>query len=156
MANVHPYLALNNTKEALEYYKEVLGATNVSRMPVAPEQAEQFGVSAEMAAEMTMHSQFEVLGTTIMAADNFSNEELAYTGVSILLDLNSEDEEAMKSAQDFWNHLVESGKVTINLPFEEQFWGGAMGDFTDAYGVRWMLHAQPYSKIEAMMNAAEH
>jgi len=151
MANVHPYLALNNTKEALAYYEEVLGATEIHRVPVGAEQAEQFGVSLDQAAEMTMHSQFNVLGTTIMAADNFQKEVLIYSGVSILLDLNSEDEEAMKEATAFWNHLAESGKVTINMPFEEQFWGGAMGDFTDAYGVRWMLHAQPYSKMAQML-----
>ncbi|WP_285121696.1 MULTISPECIES: VOC family protein [Lactococcus] len=151
MANVHPYLALNNTKEALAYYEEVLGATEIHRVPVSSEQAEQFGVSVEQASDMTMHSQFKVLGTTIMAADNFQKEELAYSGISILLDLDSEDEEAMGKAQDFWNHLFASGKVTINMPFEEQFWGGAMGDFTDAYGVRWLLHAQPYSKIEQML-----
>ncbi len=26
MANIHPYLTFNNTKEALDYYKDVLGA----------------------------------------------------------------------------------------------------------------------------------
>lgn len=137
MANIHPYIALNNTKEALAYYEEVLGAKNIRRVPVAGEQA----------AEMTMHSQFDILGTTVMAADNFQHEVLSYTGISILLDLNSEDKDAMAEAQEFWKHLSESGQVTINMPFEEQFWGGAMGDFTDKYGVRWMLHAQPYSKL---------
>lgn len=151
MANIHPYIALNNTKEALNYYEEVLGATEVHRMPVGAEQAEQFGLSLDQASEMTMHSQFKVLGTTIMAADNFQKEELAYSGVSILLDLNSEDEEAMKEAQSFWDHLAQSDKVTINMPFEEQFWGGYMGDFTDDYGVRWIIHAQPYSKIIQML-----
>lgn len=94
MANVHPYLALNNTKEALEYYKKVLGATDIHRVPVSAEAA-------------------------------------------------------MKAAHDFWDHLHE---VTINMPFEEQFWDGAMGDFTDAYGIRWLLHAQPYSKMKQMLN----
>jgi PhnB protein len=150
MTNVHPYIALNNTKEALAYYEEVLGAKNVRRVPVAAEQAKEFGLSEEQAAEMTMHSQFDILGTTIMAADNFQHEALSYTGISILLDLNSEDKEAMAEAQEFWKHLSDSGKVTINMPFEEQFWGGAMGDFTDKYGVRWMLHAQPYSKLGEM------
>ncbi len=127
MANIHPYIALNNTKEALAYYEEVLGAKNIRRVPVAAEQAKEFGLSEEQAAEMTMHSQFDILGTTIMAADNFQHEALSYTGISILLDLNSEDKEAMAEAQEFWKHLSDSGKVTINMPFEEQFWGGAMG-----------------------------
>ncbi|QPS71497.1 VOC family protein [Lactococcus garvieae] len=150
MANVHPYIALDNTKEALHYYEEVLGAKNIRRVPVGAEQAEEFGLSEEQAAEMTMHSQFDILGTTIMAADNFQKEDLKYSGISILIDLNSEDKEAMAEALDFWKLLSESGEVTINMPFEEQFWGGAMGDFTDRYGVRWMLHAQPYSKLAEM------
>ncbi|MBF2595491.1 VOC family protein, partial [Listeria welshimeri] len=29
----------------------------------------------------------------------------------------------------------------------EQFWGGKMGQFVDAYGISWMLHSQPYSKL---------
>ncbi|GAB7391319.1 VOC family protein [Lactococcus garvieae] len=147
MIKNHPYLTLNNTKDALKYYEEVLGATNISRMEVHADQAEQFGVSLEVAADMTMHSQFDVLGTTVMAADNFQKEKLYYNGISILIDLNSEDKQSMKEAQEFWEKLAKSKKVTINMPFEEQFWGGVMGDFTDKYGVRWMLHAQPYSKI---------
>lgn len=147
MVTVHPYLAFNNTKEALNYYERVLGATNIVRMPVSTEQAEQFGVTEEKAADYTMHSQFKILGTTIMAADNFQGEDLSYTGFSILLDLNSEDKQALQEAQNFWKRVSESDEIKINLPFEEQFWGGAMGDFIDKYGIRWLLHAQPYSKI---------
>lgn len=149
MAHVHPYIALNNTKEALVYYEKVLGAKNIHRVPVGTEQAADFGVAADQAAEMIMHSQFDVLGVTIMAADNFKGEELGYSGVSIMLDVNSEDAEAMAEAKAFWQHLSESNQVTVNMAFEEQFWGGAMGDFTDKYGVHWMLHAQPYSKNAA-------
>ncbi|MFD2253521.1 VOC family protein [Lactococcus formosensis subsp. bovis] len=147
MTTVHPYLTFNNTKEALAYYERALGAKNITRMPVAVEQAGQFGLTQDEVKDATMHSQFEVLGTTIMAADNFHHEDLSYTGFSILLDLNSEDEDALKNAKSFWKHVSDSGEVTVNLPFEEQFWGGAMGDFIDKYGVRWLLHAQPYSKI---------
>lgn len=157
MATIHPYLTFNNTRETLEYYKEVLGATNVSRMPVAPAQAEQFGVPADKAADLTMHSQFDILGSTVMAADNFMQmEPLVYDAVSILIDLNSEDEAEMEKADAFWKKVIDSGTVKVNLAYEEQFWGGKMGDFTDKYGVRWMLHAQPYSKIEAMLSASEH
>ncbi len=155
MTTVHPYLALNNTKKALDYYKEVLAATNIHRITVSEEKAEQFGVPVEKASEMTMHSQFDVLGTTIMAADNFRGDHLSYTGVSILLELNSEDEIAMTEAKTFWNLVANSGRVTINLPFEEQFWGGAMGDFTDEFGVQWMLHAQPYSQLSQTLGTAE-
>ncbi|ARE01117.1 VOC family protein [Lactococcus lactis] len=150
MANIHPYLTFNNTKEALDYYKDVLGATNISRLPLAEEQAEQFGVPIEKASDLTMHSQCDILGSTIMAADNFMKvDPLVYDSISILIDLDSEDEQAVSQADAFWNKAVESGTVTVNLPFENQFWGGKMGDFTDKYGVRWMLHAHPYSKLQS-------
>lgn len=70
-----------------------------------------------------------------------------YASVAILLDLNSEDADESAAADAFWKKIAESGQVTINMPYEEQFWGGKMGDFTDKYGVRWMLHAQPYSQM---------
>lgn len=148
MAKVYPYLTLKNTKEALKYYEKALGVTNIIRMPVQSDQAEEFGISRDRVDEMTMHSQFEVLGTTIMAADDFQSIDLDYFGISILIDLNSEDKKAMDEAEEFWSMLVERDMVTINMPFEKQFWGGAMGDFTDKYGIRWMIHAQPYSKLK--------
>lgn len=148
MAKVYPYLTLKNTKEALKYYEKALGVTNIIRMPVQSDQAEEFGISRDRVDEMTMHSQFEVLGTTIMAADDFQSIDLDYSGIFILIDLNSEDKKAMNEAEEFWSMLVERDMVTINMPFEKQFWGGAMGDFTDKYGIRWMIHAQPYSKLK--------
>lgn len=115
MANIHPYLTFNNTKEALDYYKDVLGATNISRLPLAEEQAEQFGVPIEKASDLTMHSQCDILGSTIMAADNFMKvDPLVYDSISILIDLDSEDEQAVSQADAFWNKAVESGTVTVN------------------------------------------
>lgn len=107
MAKIHPYLTFNNTKEALDYYKAVLGATHISRMPVAAEQAEQFGVPLEKAADLTMHSQFDILGSTIMAADNFMKvDPLVYDAVYILIDLDSEDEKALAEADAFGIRLL--------------------------------------------------
>lgn len=83
MPNTHPYFSLNNTKEVLKSYKQALGATNIHRVLVSGEQAKQFNV----------------LDTTIMAADDFQKENWAYSGISILLSLNSEDEGAMEKVE---------------------------------------------------------
>ncbi|MDC0826964.1 hypothetical protein [Lactococcus petauri] len=64
-------------------------------MPVTPEQAEQLGVVAEESPNLTMHSQFDILGTTLTTSDNFLNEILSYSDISILLDINSKDESEM-------------------------------------------------------------
>lgn len=47
MAKMYPYLAFENAKEALGYYEEVFGATNISRLPVSEEQSEMFGLAKE-------------------------------------------------------------------------------------------------------------
>jgi len=42
MTRLIPYLVFESTKEALAYYEDVFGATEVNRLPVGKEQAEQF------------------------------------------------------------------------------------------------------------------
>lgn len=42
MTSLSPYITFQNTKEALEYYQDVFGATNIHRLAVSPEQASQF------------------------------------------------------------------------------------------------------------------
>ncbi len=62
MTALFPYIAFKNSKEALAYYEEVFGATDVKRLEVGEEQASRiFGMTKE-AQEATMHAEFEVLG----------------------------------------------------------------------------------------------
>lgn len=58
MAKMYPYLAFENAKEALGYYEEVFGATNISRLPVSEEQSEMFGLAKENLENTTVHGGF--------------------------------------------------------------------------------------------------
>lgn len=42
MTALFPYIAFENSKEALAYYEEVFGATDVKRLEVGEEQASHF------------------------------------------------------------------------------------------------------------------
>lgn len=148
MAKLYPYLSFENSKEALTYYEQVFGATNISRLPVGEEQAKDFGIPVDKLADTTMHGGFNVLGAELFCSDNFNREKQIGHQISILLDVNSEDELASKEAADFFEKVANSGTVTVNLPYEDQFWGGKMGQFTDQYGILWMVHAQPYSQLK--------
>ncbi|WP_232252360.1 VOC family protein [Lactococcus garvieae] len=139
----HPYLTLDNSKEALKYYEEVFGAQSITQVPLHSDFADDFGVEADKTSDWTVHSQFEVLGTTIMAADNFHKDRLSYSQPAVLIDLHTEDERAMTQAKEFWEKIVRSDRVTINTKFEKQFWGGTMGHITDEYGVCWLIHVHP-------------
>ena len=74
MTQLYPYLAFNNTKEALKYYEEVFGATDIQRLAVDPSQAENFGVSEEEADNKTMHSEFTIASVTLYASDAFGKD----------------------------------------------------------------------------------
>ncbi|EUJ33601.1 hypothetical protein MFLO_00045 [Listeria floridensis FSL S10-1187] len=150
MANLYPYLNFENTKEALEYYEEVFGATNIMRMPVEKEQAKNFGMpemSDEALANTTIHGGFTVLGANLFCSDSFGRKLESGNQISIMLDVNSEDEKAAKEADEFFSKIAASNTVDVRMPFESQFWGGKMGEFVDKYGISWMLHSQPYSKL---------
>lgn len=66
MTALFPYIAFENSKEALAYYEEVFGATDVKRLEVSEEQASHFGMTKEEAQEATMHAEFEVLGVKVL------------------------------------------------------------------------------------------
>lgn len=145
---LYPYLAFPNAKEALDYYKRVFGATNIYRLSPQPEQAKQFGIPEGTDLDnLTMHAGFTVLGVDLQCADAFNGATEGSKQISLLLDVNAEDPESVKAADDFYDHLAASGEVDITMPFEEQFWGGKMGQFIDHYGVTWMLHSQPWSQM---------
>ncbi len=147
MAQIYPYLSFENAKEALEYYEEFFGATNIRRVKVEPNQAEEFNVPLDKIDDATMHAEFRILGAELYCSDSFGNDVGPTRQISIMLDVNWEDEKALKESNDFFDKLAKSGQVEISMPYEEQFWGGKMGQFVDKYGITWMLHAQPYSEV---------
>lgn len=148
MAKLYPYLTYNNSKEALDYYERVFGATDILRVTPQEEQAEEFKVAVDELDNMTIHAKFSILGTDLFCSDCFGYEMTSGNQISIMLDVNSEDPEAVIEAEAFYQRIVESDTVTISMPYESQFWGGKMGSFTDPYGIAWMLHSQPYSKVQ--------
>ena len=147
MTQLSPYLAFPNTKEALKYYEEVFGATNIKRLEVGEDQAEHFGMTKEQAKEATMHSEFEIVGVKILGADSFSRIQPINNGISLLIDFDINDQADVEIVETFYDKIKDHDSIDVELPLSEQFWGGKMGVFTDKYGVRWMLHGQDYNAI---------
>ncbi|UDI77444.1 glyoxalase/bleomycin resistance/extradiol dioxygenase family protein [Staphylococcus taiwanensis] len=147
MTVLHPYLAFDKAKDALAYYEEVFGATHINRLQVGEDQAENFGLTKEQAEEATMHAEFEVLGVKILCSDSFGRVDHINNGISLLIDFDVNDKEDSDRVQRFFDRIKDHESLNIEMPLEEQFWGGKMGVFTDKYGVRWMLNGQDYSKM---------
>lgn len=146
MTSLHPYIAFENAKEALQYYEEVFGATNIHRLPVGEDQAEYFHMTKEQAKDATMHAEFEFLGVKILCADRFNHAQIN-NGITLLIDFDVNNTEDANNVEQFFKKIKNDESINIEMELEEQFWGGIMGAFTDKYGVRWMLHGQDYSKM---------
>lgn len=147
MTELFPYLAFEKAKDAIAYYEEVFGATNVKKLEVSEEQAEQFGMTKEQAAEATMHAEFEVLGVKILCSDSFGRVENINNGISLLIDFDVNNQDDSDKVQQFYDKIKDHDSIDIEMPLKEQFWGGKMGAFTDKYAVRWMLHGQDYTQL---------
>lgn len=148
MVRLNSYLAFDNAKTAMEYYESKWGATNIKRMPVAENMAEQFGLKGVDLTTTTMHGSFSLLGNTILCSDRFTNmgKEVTFNNaMTLLLDFNIDDETDMQKMHELYKKVEAAGDCEIEMPLEKQFWGGSMARFKDPFGLTWMLHSQKYT-----------
>ncbi|WP_110588101.1 VOC family protein [Microbacterium suaedae] len=116
-----------DAEEALTLYHDVLGGTlNLTRYEDMP--------AVEMGGEpnWVMHGQLELPGgATIMAADSTDGGS---GGSRIDVILYGDDSDELRRA---FEGLSDGGEVT--MPFAEAPWGAHFGQFTDRFGVGWMI-----------------
>lgn len=129
-SRLNPYLSFSgNTKEAMEFYKEVFGGTLV---------VNTFGESGEQdpaIASKVMHAMLETdSGFTLMASDPPPGMELT-AGSNIAISLSGDDADELGG---YWEKLSASGEV--QMPLEKQIWGATFGMCTDMFGLPWMVN----------------
>ena len=145
MAKLSPYLSFENAKEAMGYYENAFGATELTRIPVGKEMMEKFSMSQTEAENATLHGSFKIEGNLILCSDKFGRKSEASEYISLLIDFNSDEEEEVKQMDKLYEKIIKRGKVTLEIPLTEQQWGGKIARFTDKYGISWMLHSQSYA-----------
>ena len=126
-----PYLNFNgNTKEALEFYHQVLGGElrlqtfgETPGMPVPPGYEDKI-----------IHGHLQADDLVIMASEGRPGEQVSF-GDNVHLSLQGADEAKLSG---IFNSLSEGGKVT--MPLAKQFWGDTFGSFTDKFGVHWQVN----------------
>lgn len=151
MSTLSPYIAFENTLEAIEYYQEYFYAENVNRMSMTAEMGEKMGIPAVDCEGVTIHANFTIQGNLILCSDRMSSygieEKFEFNnGISFIIDYNSEDESDVKSMHDLYNSITSHPDTVVEMELAEQYWGGSMGRIIDKFGITWMVHSQPYSK----------
>ena len=137
---VTPYLSVDGAAAAIEFYRDVLGATERVRMD-AP-------------GGKVGHAELDIGTSVIMLADAFPDMSAptptALGGSPVTLMVYVED------VDDVFARAIAAGATEI-APVQDQFYGDRSGQFTDPWGHRWNVasHVEDVPPDEMERRAAE-
>lgn len=140
MTTINPYLTFNGTCEAaFNFYKSVFGGEfpylgKFKDMPEDP----KYPV-AESDKEKIMHISLPISKeTSLMGSDSteaFGKATIVGNNVTISVNCDSVEE-----VTRIYNALSVDGKIF--MPLEKTFWGAYFGQFTDKFGIQWMVNCE--------------
>jgi PhnB protein len=138
---VTPYLIVDDGSAAIEFYREVLEATERMRMPTPDDKVG--------------HAELEIGDSLIMLADESPDMDAraptAVGGTPVTLHVYVED------ADTVFDRAVGAGAKALR-PVEDKFYGDRSGEFEDPFGHRWSVatHVEDVSpdEMEKRMAAA--
>ena len=127
-----PYLQFQgNCEEALLYYKDVLAG----RVEIVSRYDNPAMNAPEEFKNKILHAAFYFGNHQLFASDSMPKKMTETFVPNISLSLGLHDEE---QAKNIFDRLSDEGK--IHVPFKKQFWGDWHGNFTDRFGIRWMIN----------------
>jgi PhnB protein len=128
-AKLNPYITFaGNAREAMEFYQSALGGE------LAVNTFGEYG-DAGPDGDKIMHANLETPdGFTLMASDTPPGMESS-SGSSITVSLSGDDADKLRG---YWDRLTEGAEV--EMPLEQQIWGDVFGQFTDRFGIKWMVN----------------
>jgi PhnB protein len=135
---VQPYLFFDGRcEEAIEFYKEALGAEvlMLMRFRDSPDPPPP-GMIPPGSEDKVMHASLRIGETEVMASDGRCMGKPAFQGVSLSLSVSSEAE-----ADRLFNLLAEGGQV--QMPIGKTFFSPRFGMVADRFGVSWMVVTTP-------------
>jgi len=128
-SRLNPYITFaGNARQAMEFYQSALGGQL---------EVNTFGEYGDAGpdGDKIMHANLETPdGFTLMASDTPPGMEPS-TGSSITVSLSGDDAGQLRG---YWGKLSEGGD--IHMPLERQVWGDEFGQFTDRFGIQWMVN----------------
>ena len=127
---LNPYISFRaNAREAMEFYREVLGGE------LAVSTFGEFGQPGSPGSDLVMHAMLSTpSGFTLMGAD--TPPGMDYTvGTNITVSLSGDDAEELRG---YWSALSDGG--TVGVPLEKQGWGDEFGMCLDKFGIGWLVN----------------
>jgi PhnB protein len=121
-----------NCEEAINFYKEALGAEVllINRMGDSP-----MDVPAHL-KDKIMHARLQIGENVLYMSDTFDPSKLI-NGNNISLSIQIDDTAQLDKLFD---QLSAGG--TVEMALKDTFWGARFGMFTDKFGIKWMLNCE--------------
>jgi uncharacterized glyoxalase superfamily protein PhnB/uncharacterized protein YndB with AHSA1/START domain len=136
-AKVQPYLFFDGKcEEAIEFYKNTLGAKVEMMMRFRENPEPQPGMCAPGNEDKIMHSCFRIGNTQIMASDGRAQGKPMFQGFA--LSVSAQDE---ADAERMFKALADGGQV--QMPLTKTFFSPRFGMVADRFGMGWMVIALP-------------
>jgi PhnB protein len=137
---VTPYLSVDGASDAIDFYRDVLGATERGRMP---------GPDGKIG-----HAELTIGDSVIMLSDAFPEmgaptpKELGGSAVTVMVYVENVD--------DVFGRALQRGAKEIS-PVQDQFYGDRSGQFEDPFGHRWNVatHIEDVPPDEMEKRAAQ-
>jgi PhnB protein len=128
-SRLNPYIIFTGSaREAMEFYHAALGGE------LTVNTFGEYGDSGPT-KDQVMHAQLETPdGFTLMASDTPPGME-GPSGSAMAVSLSGDDTDKLRS---YWEKLTPDGEIT--MPLEKQMWGDEFGQFTDKFGIQWMVN----------------
>ncbi len=119
-----PHLVCDPCSEAIEFYKKVFGAEELTRVP-SPD------------GQKLMHAAIRIGNATVFLADDFpeycdgvSHSPKSLNAAPITIHRYVEDCDAAIAR-------AEQAGATVKMPAQDMFWGDRYGVITDPFGHNW-------------------
>jgi PhnB protein len=136
--SITPALTCKGAAKAIDFYKQALGAKEISRM--------------EMDGGMIGHADLQIGDSHFFVNDEFPGMAAAPDGKvpSVSLFVYTEDVDSV------FNNAVAAG-CTVTMPLQDMFWGDRYGKFIDPFGHHWGLaqHVEDVSPEETERRSKE-
>ena len=127
-----PYLQFQgNCEEALNFYKDVFDG----QIEIASRYDNPAMNAPDDFKNKILHARFMFGRFTMFASDVMPKKKNEALRSNISISLGLHDEEL---AKDIFERLSSGGE--INIPFKKQFWGDWHGNFSDRFGIHWMVN----------------
>jgi PhnB protein len=141
MARTSTYLNFpGNTEEALNFYKSIFktefGGNGIQRFGDIPAEAGHPPI-ADNVKKMVLHAELTITGGHILMATDAPKE----MGFNVTPGNNMHiciEPETRAETKRIFEALSAGGNIT--MPLADMFWGAYFGQFTDKYGINWMVN----------------